>query len=101
MSLLKGSFNTVIRGPVSSPTTNTPVGADLSSSHVSGYNPSSSLFPDSSSQEAGRKGKSPRSSTPLGALREVQDLKEQLEALQCQVGCSLQHSVKKCLPFLM
>ncbi|XP_078116976.1 uncharacterized protein LOC144524531 [Sander vitreus] len=80
----QGSFNAVICGHVSSPTTNTPVGADLSSSHVSGYNPSSSLFPDSSGQEAGRKGKSPRSSTPLGALREVQDLKEQLEALQCQ-----------------
>ncbi|XP_037637187.1 TNFAIP3-interacting protein 3 [Sebastes umbrosus] len=80
----QGSFSALIRGPASGPATNPPVGPDLSPSHVSGYNPSSSFFPASSE----RQGKSQRSSAPLGALgdshQEVQDLKTQLEALQCQ-----------------
>ncbi|KAK9517920.1 hypothetical protein VZT92_023252 [Zoarces viviparus] len=84
----QGSFSAVIRGPVTGPTTSPPVGPDLSPSHVSGYNPSSSPFTASSSPEAGWQGQSQSRSTPLGALgnpqREVQDLKEQLEALQCQ-----------------
>ncbi|XP_068571497.1 TNFAIP3-interacting protein 1 isoform X2 [Cebidichthys violaceus] len=84
----QGSFSAVIRSPVTWPTTSHPVGPDLSPSHVSGYNPSSSLFTASSSPKEGRQGKSLSRSTPLGALgdsqREVQDLKEQLEALQCQ-----------------
>lgn len=84
----QGSVSAVIHRPVSGPTTNPPVGPSLSPSHISGCNPSSSFFPASSSPEAGRQGKSQRHSTPLGALgdtqQEVHDLKEQLEALQCQ-----------------
>lgn len=88
----------MIRGPVSCPTSNPPEGPDMSPSHVSGYNHSSSFFPASSNPEAQLQGKSQSSSAPLGApgdsQQEVQDLKEQLEALRCQVGCSPQHSVK-------
>ncbi|XP_054452898.1 uncharacterized protein si:ch211-153b23.7 isoform X2 [Anoplopoma fimbria] len=79
----QGSFSAV-----TGPTTNPPVDPNLSPSHASGYNHSSSLFTASSSPEAGRQGKSQSRSTPLGALpdshQEVQDLKKQLEALQCQ-----------------
>lgn len=103
MSLLKGSFSAMIRGAVPCPTSNPPEGPDLSPSHISGYNPSSSFSPASSSPEAGRQGKSQSRSTPLEAVgdsqQDVQDLKEQLEALRCQVGCSLQHSIKKCSHF--
>nr|XP_040031325.1 uncharacterized protein si:ch211-153b23.7 [Gasterosteus aculeatus aculeatus] len=84
----QGSFASAIRGPVTGPTTNPPVGPDLSPGRVSGYNPSPSLFPASSSLETGRARKSPSRSTPLGepggSQREVQDLKQQLEALHCQ-----------------
>ncbi|XP_068451513.1 uncharacterized protein si:ch211-153b23.7 [Clinocottus analis] len=84
----QGGFNVVIRGTVTEPTTNPPVGLDLSSSHVSGCNPSSSFFTASSNPEAGQQGTSQSGGTPVGALgdsqREVQDLKEQLEALHCQ-----------------
>ncbi|XP_070818862.1 TNFAIP3-interacting protein 1 [Chaetodon trifascialis] len=84
----QGSFSAVIHTPVSCPTTNHPGGPNLSPSHISGYNPSSSSFPAPSCPEAGRQRKSQSSSTPPGALgdsrQEVQDLKEQLEALRCQ-----------------
>ncbi|XP_059202665.1 uncharacterized protein si:ch211-153b23.7 isoform X2 [Centropristis striata] len=80
----QGSFSAVIRSPVSGPTTNPPVGPDLSPTDISGYNPSSSFFPAFSSPEAERQGKSQRSSTPVDSQREVHDLKEQLEALQHQ-----------------
>lgn len=77
----QGTFSGENRGPVPC---NPPGGPDPSPDHVSGYNPSSSF----SSPEAGRRGKSRSSCTPLGALgdsqQEVQDLKEQLEALRCQ-----------------
>ncbi|XP_034400000.1 uncharacterized protein si:ch211-153b23.7 isoform X2 [Cyclopterus lumpus] len=81
----QGSFSAVIRGPVTEPASNP---SDLSPSHVFGYNPSSSPSTASSSPGAGRQGKSQSRSSPLGALGdsqgEVQDLKEQLEALHCQ-----------------
>ncbi|XP_050928178.1 uncharacterized protein si:ch211-153b23.7 [Lates calcarifer] len=84
----KQGSSAVVSDPVPCPTSNTARGPDLSSSHISGYNPSSSFLPVSSSLEAGWQGKSQSSSTPLGALgdsqQEVQDLKEQLEALRCQ-----------------
>lgn len=83
-----GSFSAVICGPASGPITNPPTDPDLSSSGTSGYNPSTSFFPVSSCPEAGQQRKSQRSNTPRGALgdsqQEVQDLKDQLEALQCQ-----------------
>lgn len=98
VSLLKGSFSAMVRSPVSCPIINPPEGPDLSSSHVSGYNPSSSFFPASSSSESWLQGKSQSSSTPRGApgdsQQEVEDLKDQLEALRCQVGCFLQHIIK-------
>ncbi|KAK5864959.1 hypothetical protein PBY51_016158 [Eleginops maclovinus] len=76
----QGSLSAVIR-----PITDPPGCPDLSPSHVSGYSPSSSLFHPSSSPEAGRQGKSQKSTTPLGGSKqEIQALKEQLEALQCQ-----------------
>ncbi|XP_010734528.1 uncharacterized protein si:ch211-153b23.7 [Larimichthys crocea] len=84
----QGSFSAVIRDPASCSTSNPPGGPNLSHSHVSGYNPSPSFFPASSSPEAEWQGKSQSSNTPLGALgdsrQEVQDLKDQLEALRCQ-----------------
>ncbi|KAM7389605.1 hypothetical protein PAMP_023570 [Pampus punctatissimus] len=85
----QGSFSAMTRSPVSCPPSNPPEGPDFSPSHVSGYNPSSSFFPASSSPEAQLQEKSQSSSsTPLGAAgesqQEVQDLKEQLEALRCQ-----------------
>uniref|UniRef100_A0A3Q1ELD2 Uncharacterized LOC110961122 n=1 Tax=Acanthochromis polyacanthus TaxID=80966 RepID=A0A3Q1ELD2_9TELE len=85
----QGSFTAASRSPVLSPPTNPPGGPDLSRSHISGYNPSSSsFFPAFSGPEAGSQGKSQSSSIPVGALgdsqQEVQDLKEQLEALRCQ-----------------
>ncbi|KAI3351863.1 hypothetical protein L3Q82_020693, partial [Scortum barcoo] len=84
----QGSFSAMIRGHVSGPTSNPPGGTDLSPSHVFGYNPASSFFPTSSSAEAGWQGKSQSRSTTLEAMgdsqQDVQDLKEQLEALRCQ-----------------
>ncbi|XP_041800007.1 uncharacterized protein si:ch211-153b23.7 [Chelmon rostratus] len=84
----QGSFSAVTHSPVPCPATNHPGRPNLSPSHVSGYNPSSSFFPASSCPEAGRQGKSQSSSALPGALgdpqQEVQDLKEQLEALRCQ-----------------
>ncbi|XP_044220601.1 uncharacterized protein si:ch211-153b23.7 [Thunnus albacares] len=81
----QGSFSAVVRSPVSCPTSNPPEDPELS---PSGYNPSSSFFPASSSSESWPEGKSQSSNTPLGApadsQQEVQDLKEQLEALRCQ-----------------
>ncbi|XP_030595634.1 uncharacterized protein LOC115787191 [Archocentrus centrarchus] len=72
------SFNAVIRGPALAPSSH----PDLSCS--SGQKSSSSFFPASSSPEAEYQGKCQSSSSPLGAREEVQDLKEQLEALRCQ-----------------
>nr|XP_046261966.1 uncharacterized protein si:ch211-153b23.7 isoform X2 [Scatophagus argus] len=81
----QGGFSAVIRSPVSCPINNPPGGPNLSPTHVSGYNPSSSFFPASSNPEAGWHGKSQSSSAPLGdSQQEVKDLKEQLEALRCQ-----------------
>ncbi|XP_053180084.1 uncharacterized protein si:ch211-153b23.7 [Scomber japonicus] len=84
----QGSFSTMVRSPVSCPAIDPPEGPDLSPSHVAGYNPSSSFFPASSSSEPWLQGKRQSSSTPLGApgdsQQEVQDLKDQLEALRCQ-----------------
>ncbi|XP_068182614.1 TNFAIP3-interacting protein 1 isoform X2 [Antennarius striatus] len=61
---------------------------NLSLSHVAGCSPSASSLPASSSPETGRQGGSQRSSTDMGGVgdsqHEVQDLKEQLEALRCQ-----------------
>lgn len=80
----QGSFGAVMRVP-SCPNSNPAEGPNLSSSHVSGYNSTSSFFPPSSSLEAELEGKSQCSSTPLGdSQQEVLDLKEQLEALRCQ-----------------
>ena len=101
VSFLKGSFSAVICGPVSCPSSNPPGAPNLLPDH--GYNPSPSFFPAPPGPETGRRGKSQSSSAPPGALgdsrQEVHDLKEQLEALRCQVGCSLQHSIKNLLPF--
>ncbi|XP_049442626.1 uncharacterized protein si:ch211-153b23.7 [Epinephelus fuscoguttatus] len=84
----QGSFSALTHGSVSGPTTDPTKGPSLSYSRNSGYNPSSSFFPDSSRLEAEQPVKSQRSSTSLGALgdsqQEVQDLKEQLKTLQCQ-----------------
>ncbi|XP_047190572.1 uncharacterized protein si:ch211-153b23.7 isoform X2 [Scophthalmus maximus] len=67
------------------PSSNPPRGPDLSPSHYSRYNPSSSLFQAPSSPEERWQGKSQSGSTPLGdSPREVQELKEQLDALRCQ-----------------
>ncbi|KAM9741869.1 uncharacterized protein ACNS7B_012808 isoform 1-T1 [Menidia menidia] len=80
----KGSFSAGMIGPCS---TSSPLERpDLSGSRVSGY-PFSTLSPASSSPDARWQRKSPGSSS-MGSLRnsqqEVQDLKDQLEALKCQ-----------------
>lgn len=97
MSSLKGSSSAVI--PVSCVISNPAGGPNLSPSHASRYNPSSCFSSASSSPEAGRQGENQSSSAQLGALggsrQEVQDLKEQLETLRCQVGCSIQHSIER------
>lgn len=99
MSSLKGSSSAVVRGPVSCVISNPAGGPNLSPSHASRYNPSSCFSSASSSPEAGRQGENQSSSAQLGALggsrQEVQDLKEQLETLRCQVGCSIQHSIER------
>ncbi|XP_037318498.2 uncharacterized protein si:ch211-153b23.7 [Pungitius pungitius] len=83
----QGSFGSVTE--VTEPSTNPPVGPDLPPAHGSGYNPSPSLFPASSSLETGPQTQSQSRSIPLGTLgdsrQEVRDLKQQLEALQCQI----------------
>ncbi|XP_041845246.1 uncharacterized protein si:ch211-153b23.7 [Melanotaenia boesemani] len=83
----QGSFSAGMIYPGSYPTINNHRGPDISRSHVSGYNASSSFPPVSSSSEARWQGKY-QGNTSLGALgssqQEVQDLKEQLEALRCQ-----------------
>lgn len=103
ISLLKDSCSALIRGPVSCPN---PAGSpNLLPSQVSGYNSSSYFSSACSSPEAGRQGENQSSNTKLGDLedsrQEMQDLKEQLEALKCQVSCSLQHSIEKIIPFVM
>lgn len=84
----QASCSALVRGPVTCPTSNPPGDPNLSPNHVSGYNPSPAFSAGSTSPEAGPQGKSQSSSTPVGALgdsrQEVQDLKEQLEALRCQ-----------------
>lgn len=93
----KGSFTTVMRGPALGP------GSHPDLSCGSAQNPSPSFFPASTSPEAEYQRKGQASSSPLGVLenskQEVHDLKEQLEALRCQVGCSLLHSFQKCVCF--
>lgn len=88
MFSLKGSFTVV--SPGSCPN----IG------HVSGYSPSSSFSTPSLSPEIGWKGKKPSSASlvPLAnnSHKEIQDLKEQLVALRCQVGCSLQLRIQTC-----
>ncbi|XP_020503566.1 TNFAIP3-interacting protein 3 [Labrus bergylta] len=80
----QAGFTAVVRGPVSCPNSNPPGGPGP----LPGYNPSSSFFPASSNHEAEQQRKSQSSSTQPGALgdsqHEVQNLKEQLEALKCQ-----------------
>ncbi|XP_041652990.1 uncharacterized protein si:ch211-153b23.7 [Cheilinus undulatus] len=79
----QGGFTPVVRGPVACPNSNPP------GSPVPVYNPSCSFFPAPINLETGQQRKSQSSSnTQHGALgdshQEVQDLKEQLEALRCQ-----------------
>uniref|UniRef100_UPI0037E88EF7 TNFAIP3-interacting protein 1 n=1 Tax=Semicossyphus pulcher TaxID=241346 RepID=UPI0037E88EF7 len=78
----QGSSSAVVHRHVSCPKGVPPGGP----AHVPVYNPS--FFQASSSHEARHQGNSQSSSTPPGApgesQQEVQDLKEQLEALRCQ-----------------
>lgn len=100
---LKANSSTVICGPVSCITSNPAGGSNLLPSHATGCNPSSCFSPASPNPEAGWQEESQSSGAQQGALgdsrQEVQDLKEQLEALRCQVGCSLQRSDEKCSHF--
>ncbi|KAM3612119.1 uncharacterized protein V6R79_003188 [Siganus canaliculatus] len=86
----QGSFSTpIIRGPLTCPSSEQPPGRpNLSPNQVPPYYPSTSFFPASPNPEAGQQGKSQSCNIPLEALgdsqQEVQDLKEQLEALRCQ-----------------
>lgn len=73
---LKGNFIT----PSSSTTGNPPRGLNLSPSH------SCSFIPAAPNQQAELGGMSQSSSALGDSHQEVQDLKEQLQALQCQVG---------------
>ncbi|KAK2849293.1 hypothetical protein Q5P01_009127 [Channa striata] len=79
----QGSFNAQVRGPVSCPTGNPPVGPDLSPTYITEYQPSSSFFQAPSLPEVGQQRKS-SSTTPGDSRQEMQDLKEQLETLRCQ-----------------
>ncbi|KAM6923693.1 uncharacterized protein FYW49_006144 [Xenentodon cancila] len=83
----QGSFSAGTGSHGSCPTSNPPRGPDLSRIRVSGYNLPSSFPPVSANPGAEWRGES-QSSTPVGALgssqQEVQDLKEQLDALRCQ-----------------
>lgn len=73
---------------------NSAVGLDLLPSPASGHGPSSCLPPPSPNPEAGWREEEPsggggggaRQGASGGSKQEVQDLKEQLEALRCQVG---------------
>lgn len=104
MSSLKGSSSAVPHSPVSCVTSNSAGRPNLSHSHASGYNPSSCFTSASPVPLAGHEGQKQSSSAQLGAFgdsrQEVQDLKEQLEALRCQVGCLLQLQKRKMFPFL-
>ncbi|XP_029368856.1 uncharacterized protein LOC115050330 isoform X2 [Echeneis naucrates] len=85
----QGNFSSGVSSPVLCPNSSSlSRDSDLPNSHLSGYNPSSSFSQTSSSPEAGWRGKSQSSSNAVGALgdsqQEMQDLKEQLEALRCQ-----------------
>lgn len=101
--LLKANSGTVIRGPISCIASIAAGAPNLLPSHATGCNPSSCFSPASPNPEAGWQEENQSSSAQQGALgdsrQEVQDLKEQLEALRCQVGCSLQHSNEKCSHF--
>lgn len=101
--LLKANSSTVIRGPVSCITSNPAGGPNLLPSHATGCNPLSCFSLASPNPEAGWQEESQSSGAQQGALgdsrQEVRDLKEQLEALRCQVGCSLQRSNEKCSHF--
>ncbi|XP_016894614.1 uncharacterized protein LOC103391189 isoform X1 [Cynoglossus semilaevis] len=82
---LSGSFRGAVNGTLSCPTGNPPPGPHLSPSLFSQYNSSSPFLPASSCAEARGLGRSQGTSAPLGdTQQEVQDLKEQLEALRCQ-----------------
>lgn len=95
----QGSFRGAVNGTLSCPTGNPPPGPHLSPSLFSQYNSSSPFLPASSCAEARGLGRSQGTSAPLGdTQQEVQDLKEQLEALRCQVSCSLLTSTKKNVP---
>lgn len=93
----------MLGGPESCPTPTAPGGPELASSHIPDRTSPSCLPATSFTPEARLQGKSQSSITPLGApavcQQEVQDLKEQLEALRCQVGGSLQSSIQKCYHF--
>lgn len=96
-------FKAAIYDPVSCPTSNPAGSPNPSPSHAFEYNPSSCFPSASSSPEARRRG-GQSSNTKMEALgdsrQEMLNLKEQLEALRCQVGCCLQHSIeKKCSHF--
>lgn len=86
----QGSFSVGVFSPGSAPPSHPAVGPDLSRSRVSAYNTSSSsssssFFAASPSSEAGWQGKSRSSSNTLGdSQQDVQELKEQLDALRCQ-----------------
>lgn len=101
--LLKANSSTVIRGPISCITSNPAGGPNLLPSHATGCSPSSCFSLASPNPEAGWQEENQSSGAQQGALgdsrQEVQDLKEQLEALRCQVGCSLQRSNEKCSHF--
>ncbi|XP_071773087.2 uncharacterized protein LOC139925561 [Centroberyx gerrardi] len=83
----QGSLGVMIRGPESCPNAGAPGGPDLATSHIADHAPPPCFSPTSFSPEARLRVKSHSSSTQLGALgdhQEVQDLKEQLQALRCQ-----------------
>ncbi|KAM9850100.1 uncharacterized protein ACBR49_007320 [Aulostomus maculatus] len=93
----QSSLSAVMGRPVLCHNGNPPKGPDLLPGHVSGFGPSSPIFPASSSSEAQLQRKSLSSSSSsssscsaqLGTLEHsqqgVQDLKEQLNALRCQM----------------
>ncbi|KAM9310517.1 uncharacterized protein KZ484_026396 [Pholidichthys leucotaenia] len=83
----QGSFSAGICNAVSFPNSSSHEGLKLSRSPASGYN-ASPIFPAPSDPDADYQGKGQNGSSPLAALgdpkQEVEDLKEQLEALRCQ-----------------
>lgn len=80
----------VFSGAAISCTDSNPAGgANLLPSHASGYDPSSCFSPPSPKAEAGWREEEQGGGlqgASGGSRQEVQDLKEQLEALRCQVG---------------